>query len=97
MTSTSNGHTRTPENVSECGMDFIGFGSDIEEPSTPSPSSAQESQDYWMGKKLFGYLIAKGSLAEQRATDTMEHLDVSHLYLSEGHRWTKFINGLGHV
>ena len=70
-------------------MDFIGFGSDIEEPSLPSSDSAQESQDYWMGKKCFGYLIAKSSLSHHRATDTMEHLDVSH---SISFRWRHFDN-----
>ena len=62
-------------------MDFIGFGSDIEEPSALSSASLQDSQDYWMGKKFFSYLVAKGALPDHRATNTMEHHDVSQLYL----------------
>ena len=78
MASASTGRAGTPDDASESGMDFIGFGSDIEEPTLQSPSSAQESRDYWMGKKCLGYLIAKISLSDQQATDTMEQLDVSH-------------------
>lgn len=95
MTSVSNGHTQTPENMSECDMDFIGFGSDIEEPSPPSSSSAQESQDYWIGKKLFGYLIAKSLLSDVRRRDTMEHLDVSPPCLVDEYIFVTSIDGAG--
>jgi len=57
-------------------MDFLGFDSDIEEPLTPSPASPESSLDYWIGKKLFTYLIAKSSLPNQQAPYSLEDLDV---------------------
>ena len=76
MASTSNGRTQGREDLPDCDMDFLGFDSDIEEPLTPSPASPESSLDYWIGKKLFTYLIAKSSLPNQQAPYSLEDLDV---------------------
>lgn len=60
-------------------MSFDGLGSDIEHSSTSSTDPGRDSQNYWLGKKCFDYLVAESLVSKTVKCNSMENLEVRNV------------------
>ena len=77
MTSIRSDSQHQLENPSDDEVDLNGFNSDVESSSTCTSRSYKDSQDYWLGKKHWDYLMARTVVSDQAGSGSMEDLDVS--------------------